>query len=701
MRRLPSLLLSLTFLPAAVVAAPVVSPGVEVPHPVPVRVQSIALVADPTAPDVETDRVLADTGERTTERFEALGVTWAPDPEVGPVVVSARTRTLGRWTDWIELDQEVRTGPGETVDTGPGVRGGTEPAWVDDSDGVQVVVRVASGRAPTDVRLDLIDPGTSDADAGPTAVLGGSVANAASDRPVIRSRAEWGADESMRSGGPSYSSTIEAVAIHHTASSNAYEPADVPGMLRSFYAFHTRSRGWSDIGYNVLVDKFGTAWEGRAGGLDRAVIGAHAGGFNTDTTGISMIGTYDGVDPSPEMFEKVAQVAAWKLSLHHRDPRSRVTLTSRGSTRYSEGTRVDLPRIFGHRDVSQTACPGLNGYAALPRLRDRTGQITSEAPAPPPSPFGEIEVADAEKTGIRLGGWAVDPDVGGASQVAVTLDGADAGTYTAADRRNDVWDRHPAYGPDHGFSLFLPAEPGVHQVCVTALNRGGGSDTLLGCRTPEIPLPPTPPPTRTSQQSCPAMSVPPALFVDTPGTPHARAIDCAVWWKVASGVTSTTYVPNGTVNRARMASFLARLVVQSGGSLPGSPPDAYDDDEGAGVHQDAINQLAAAGIVQGKGPRAYDPDGIVTRDQMASLLVAAAEYRLQSTLPAGEDYFYDDDDGNPHEPNIEKMAFAGVTGGVGPGLYGPLQPTGRGQMAAFLTRVLDLLVEEGVTQPHA
>jgi uncharacterized protein with LGFP repeats len=95
------------------------------------------------------------------------------------------------------------------------------------------------------------------------------VAQADDGRPVIRSRAEWGADESLRTEAPSYSRTLEAVTVHHTAGSNDYTEARCPAVLRGIYAFHVKSRGWSDIGYNVLVDRFGTAWEGRAGGLDR------------------------------------------------------------------------------------------------------------------------------------------------------------------------------------------------------------------------------------------------------------------------------------------------------------------------------------------------------------------------------------------------------------------------------------------------
>ena len=696
--RLSSALLTLAVVAVAVVVAPVASLPEPAPEPVPVRIHSVDLApvltpqATPAGP-----RTVAATGERETEPFEALGVTWAPDPQVGEVVVRARTRTHGDWTPWIEVDQEVRTGTGETHEDGPGVRGGTEPAWVGDSDGVDVVVQSLSGRAPTDLRLDLVDPGESPADAGPAPGPGGSVAHAAADRPAIRSRAEWGADEGMRGDGPSYSSTVEAVVLHHTASSNAYAPGDVPGILRSFYAFHVQSRGWSDIGYNVLVDKFGTAWEGRWGGLDKAVIGAHAGGFNTDTVGISMIGTFDGVDPPAAMAETVARVAAWKLSLYSRDPHGRVTLTSRGSTRYPEGTRVDLPRIFGHRDVSTTACPGPNGYALLPRLRDRTRELTP--PAPPPSPFGELEAVVGEKLGVRVAGWVVDPDGGAGSDVVVTVDGAEAARFRAGDRRQDVWDAHPPYGPSHGFSQLVPAAPGSHQVCVTALNRGGGSDLPLGCRAAVVPVAPPLPTIRDAERACPA-TVPPAGFVDTLDSAHARAIDCAVWWEVATGVTRTSYAPTRTVTRAQMASFLARLVVESGGELPDDAPAAFDDVDPTSVHAPAIDRLAAADIVRGRAERAFAPDAVVTRDQMATFLVAVAEARRGEALPAGEDYFHDDD-GNPHEASIGKVARAGVTGGVGPGRYGPERASERGQMASFLTRVLDLLVDGGTTRARA
>jgi hypothetical protein len=72
--------------------------------------------------------------------------------------------------------------------------------------------------------------------------------------------------------------------------SNGYAADDVPAIMRSIYRYHAVSRGWGDIGYNVIADKFGRLWEGRYGGLASTVIGAHAGGFNTGTFGVSMLG---------------------------------------------------------------------------------------------------------------------------------------------------------------------------------------------------------------------------------------------------------------------------------------------------------------------------------------------------------------------------------------------------------------------------
>ena len=148
-----------------------------------------------------------------------------------------------------------------------------------------------------------------------------------------------------------------------------------------------------------------------------------------------------------------------------------------------------------------------------------------------------------------------------------------------------------------------------------------------------------------------------------------------------------------------MGSFLARVIVTSGGWLPPTPSDAFRDDAGTGGHQLAINQLAAAGIAKGKADGSFDPSGLVTREQMASFLVSAFAHRTGRALPAGADYFADDN-GSPHEASIGRVAAAGFTGGTSSGGFAPRAATDRGQMATFLARLLDLLVEAGDAPAH-
>jgi hypothetical protein len=189
--------------------------------------------------------------------------------------------------------------------------------------------------------------------------------------PAIYSRAQWGADETLMGWDVEYAPTIQAATVHHTADKNTYAAADVPAIMRSIYAYHAVSLKWGDIGYNVVVDKFGRAWEGRSGGLASTVIGAHAGGFNVGTFGISMLGNYDVADTTPAMIDTVAGVIAWKLSLYGVDPAGATTLVSKGggTARYAAGVPVTVPTIFAHRDVGSTACPGTYGYRRMGEIR--------------------------------------------------------------------------------------------------------------------------------------------------------------------------------------------------------------------------------------------------------------------------------------------------------------------------------------------
>jgi uncharacterized protein with LGFP repeats len=190
--------------------------------------------------------------------------------------------------------------------------------------------------------------------------------------PSIISRAEWGADESLRCGSPQYDNGIRAAVIHHTAGSNDYSPLESAGIVKAIYTYHSKTLGWCDIAYNALVDKYGQVFEGSAGGLTKAVEGVHTGGFNRNTWGVAMIGNFDDTPPTPMQLRTVGRLLGWRLGLDGVDPKGMVALESAGShyTTFPAGAVANLPTIFTHRDVGNTDCPGNAAYALMDEIRD-------------------------------------------------------------------------------------------------------------------------------------------------------------------------------------------------------------------------------------------------------------------------------------------------------------------------------------------
>ncbi len=217
--------------------------------------------------------------------------------------------------------------------------------------------------------------------------------------PNIITRAQWGADESMKCPNTVYDDGVRAGIVHHTAGSNDYRPQDSAAIVRSIYAYHTRTLGWCDIAYNALVDKYGQVFEGRAGGMDRPVEGAHTGGFNKNTWGVAMLGNFDVEPPTPIQLRTVGRLLGWRLGIDHVDPRGTVVLTSDGGsfTHFPTGATPTLPSIFTHRDVGNTDCPGNAAYAVMDQIRDIAARFNE--PLPPPS------LKDLLRGGAILAKW--------------------------------------------------------------------------------------------------------------------------------------------------------------------------------------------------------------------------------------------------------------------------------------------------------
>ncbi|MBC2879197.1 MULTISPECIES: peptidoglycan recognition protein family protein [Streptomyces] len=204
---------------------------------------------------------------------------------------------------------------------------------------------------------------------------GTAYAGHAGPRPRIVTRAGWGADESMRERGFVYTKKVKAAFVHHTASGNGYTCAQSPSVIRGIYRYHVVSSGWRDIGYNFLIDKCGTVYEGRAGGVAKPVKGAHTLGFNTNSMGIAVLGTYGTTSPAKAAVNAVAALTAWKLGLYNANPRGTTTLVSAGGNLFKKGAKVKLKVISGHRDGYSTECPGDRLYAKLGTARSTAARL--------------------------------------------------------------------------------------------------------------------------------------------------------------------------------------------------------------------------------------------------------------------------------------------------------------------------------------
>lgn len=555
------------------------------------------------------------------------------------------------WSPWqsapaMDADHRPDEGSPEAAAAAPeGTR--TEGHWVGEAAWLQV--RVGGGRTE-DVGIDLIDSlGLSRslperaADAVRSAMRPApQPAAAAPARPDVVTRKEWGADESLRDGDPRYASQARMGVVHHTATPNTYTREEAPGVVRAIYRYHTESNGWDDIGYNLLVDRFGTVYEGRYGGLESAVIGAHAAGWNTGSFGVSVLGCFDsescaGVAGGPASLpaaveEALVELLAWKLDVHSIDVEGTVSMN--GSTK---------PTLLGHRDVGSTSCPG---DALAARL-------------------GDIKEAVAELQ-EALGGVVVAP---AASPTTVELEDGRLGrdvTLSAGLRPPGVWeltvtdedDRvvHTATGAGASASVEWTGgsglRPGDYTVAFSSIHRRTAQTTL------EVEAP------------CED------AFCDLGDSVHAEAILRLHVRGVVTGCADGRFCPSGRVTRGQMATMTARAL-----ELTPTAGGHFDDVPADHPHADGINALYEHGIVQGDDG-AFWPNREVRRDQMATFL------RNGLDLEASGATHFSDVAGNVHGTAINALADHGVTRGDGNGRYLPARPIRRDQIASLIDRAL-------------
>ncbi|MGF1598276.1 MAG: DUF4214 domain-containing protein [Acidimicrobiales bacterium] len=249
--------------------------------------------------------------------------------------------------------------------------------------------------------------------------------------PAIRSRSAW-TNEGWASGNqgcgsaPSHADNIQAMVVHHTVTTNNYAEDRVDDLLRAVWYAHVGVNGWCDIGYNFLVDRFGTIWEGRTGGIERAVVGGHAKGFNTSTVGVALLGQHQPrvspavARPSAAAEDAVRRLATWKLGLHGVDPEGMTWLKNRsteGPQRLASNHWHLVPTVMGHRDVGVTSCPGSHGYDLVHGLGShlvaaRNDDVPYRFDAWTPADIGAGLITVDARGGIRPSGGVGIPGVG-------------------------------------------------------------------------------------------------------------------------------------------------------------------------------------------------------------------------------------------------------------------------------------------------
>ncbi|MFJ1927315.1 FG-GAP-like repeat-containing protein [Streptomyces sp. NPDC088131] len=374
--------------------------------------------------------------KQSTKEYSAALLTWSdPDAKIeGTAQIRSKGAGTGKWSGWQTLPDDPFSADGREAEDAA-TRGGTSAVWTGPSDGVEVRVVAADGSAsalPSGMDVKLLDPGTDPAGAAKPAGYARDATPPPSDtgtdtpvpadatspptdpatptpsptgpavptdsptdppvpttspsptapaplpstvvKPPIITQAQWGASTDY-DGTPGYGQEIKAAVVHHTGvdQDNGVPCSQSRARMRTIQQEHF-ARGYYDIGYNFVVDRCGQIFEGRSGGMDLPVIGAHDVGFNTNTVGISYIGNTMTMKATRAGLEAISRVVAWKFGMYGISPSSDVTLVSgsplgQDGNKVAEGDSITLPRVFGHRDTNATLCPGDALYGKLPLIR--------------------------------------------------------------------------------------------------------------------------------------------------------------------------------------------------------------------------------------------------------------------------------------------------------------------------------------------
>jgi hypothetical protein len=486
------------------VAAPALSTRPYRPEPVDFAVAAQGVLGTPDP----GEGVVSEPIE-APRRFNLVGLTWsggnpgdgghgartdaaeghgARNAHAEPAL-AMRTRSHGgSWSRWTPVTAQAEDGPDPRTAEAH-ADGMSNPVWAGEADWVQY----RASKRLRDVRLHFVntDGSATATDRLRTALRGvvnsavttaagllsADLAGAQDPQPGMVPRARWAGDDCPPRSRPAYGE-VRAAYVHHTVNINDYSRAEAPQVILGICRYHRNSNGWNDVGYNFLVDRFGTLYEGRAGGVAAAVVGAQAEGFNSYSTGIANVGTFSNVPQSPAALDAMARLIRWKLPLHGYPTTGTAVLRSAGggTNRYPSGANVRVPRVLGHRDTNATECPGGALHSQLRELRSMVAGVAPSGVATSVS-----AQLDARRSAIDYGQEA------NVSGTLTTRDGAPvAGQPVTVQARVDgVWrtSSTPVTGGDGSFAA--PIKPRLTRELRV---RFAGAGDLRSSVTPTLTL---------------------------------------------------------------------------------------------------------------------------------------------------------------------------------------------------------------------
>lgn len=593
--------------------------------------------------------------KHVTGYITMAAASWPSDVD-SPDVVEFQGKDLntGEWGDWLsaELMTDIDENASEAVWVGPSSAVNVRAF----RDGIDISEQltahlITTSESRSDVRLASTGGGTGISRILPATVTPGTGA------PTFITREEWNAD-TVDSSRLSYAKELKAICIHHTGGSNTYTAAQSPQVVRGMFTYHTKTLGWADLGYNVVVDKYGQIFEGRAGGLHRNVAGAHARGFNTGSCGISVMGDYMDIPVPTAALNAIATVAAWKLaSTFTQDVYGTETWTVTTSNVKRNGT-FSMPHLFAHRDVNYTDCPGDTYYGQLPELRSLVQQKLNGFKERYPEHLvayvnGGGRGAFGTVTHVRRaeGAYDVTRLTGG---LILT-----AGGRTSAHKSAFGADWTPAWGRP------LESTTGTTQ------RFENGTATKVNGKVSF-----TPGGTRTKH------------FVDVPDNLiFAHEINTLADLGVIRGWPDRTFRPQISVWRDAVIAYMYRIAKEPSYTAPRTSP-FLDVDRSQPFYKE-ICWAHSTGLTTGwkvRGGWEFRPYQPILRDAMAAFLFRASGESLSGVKFGG---FKDVNSSLVFEKEIKWMGSTGISRGWDDGTYRPFNQTTRAELAAFLYRYME------------